>query len=465
MSDLEEFLRRKQDLALKTAKLHLTENDAQLLFANGDHFIFKDGETIFEEGHLIPSVFRIFSGSAHVYKNGLKLRTLMRGLFINERLVFGANSQSPFTFVANGPVELVRMDIAYVKRLFEIDLQLAIKFYRNLASKLSSLMHLIMIDVEGISQFAKCEQGDVTGKSRTSLILEDAENKAPPRLAKKLSKGPFTGHIKDLKIYQLESTKGHTTCRLKQERITIVSEHFGFHRKKKIPYRDMRATAKLTDESVTIVFIYKGHKRGKTLFFKTEHEANEMFGYISSVLSNTTSSVRRISMTEPLSSAMSLNSSSDSDYNNPADAIDFEDEKEKEQRRIEAETFYKIADRLIFKKGEVIIQEGDLYQRLYQITKGTVELMQAGKVITTLDEGSKFGEWTILHLRPYRISVRAASETTHISIIPGHKLNEMFLKNDEFSLGMYRRCAMDLDSIIERILSQKHTPVIQESVA
>lgn len=49
----------------------------------------------------------------------------------------------------------------------------------------------------------------------------------------------------------------------------------------------------------------------------------------------------------------------------------------------------------VFKKGEIIFEEGDLFQRVYTLTKGHCDIYQKGRKICTMEEGDIFGYFTI----------------------------------------------------------------------
>jgi CRP/FNR family transcriptional regulator len=63
-----------------------------------------------------------------------------------------------------------------------------------------------------------------------------------------------------------------------------------------------------------------------------------------------------------------------------------------------------------FKKGDVIVNEGEIGVAFYIIAKGSVEVVKGGQVVGTLSEGSFFGEMALFDNHPRSASVRAASD-------------------------------------------------------
>jgi len=65
----------------------------------------------------------------------------LQGWFVGESLLLGhaATTTLHMTLVANGPVVISEVNAPFVQRLLAVDGILALKFYRNLASKLASI--------------------------------------------------------------------------------------------------------------------------------------------------------------------------------------------------------------------------------------------------------------------------------------------------------------------------------------
>ncbi len=77
-----------------------------------------------------------------------------------------------------------------------------------------------------------------------------------------------------------------------------------------------------------------------------------------------------------------------------------------------------------FAKGECILREGDLGDRLYFIEKGSVEILKKdpsseqaeAKRIATLGAGDTFGEMALIDMEPRCATVRALEKTVALNL-------------------------------------------------
>lgn len=64
-----------------------------------------------------------------------------------------------------------------------------------------------------------------------------------------------------------------------------------------------------------------------------------------------------------------------------------------------------------FRKGEVIVKEGDQAVAFYVVSKGKVEVFKGQRVLTTCGPGEVFGDMALLDNYPRSASVRAVEDT------------------------------------------------------
>ena len=69
-----------------------------------------------------------------------------------------------------------------------------------------------------------------------------------------------------------------------------------------------------------------------------------------------------------------------------------------------------------FKKGEVIVNEGDKETSFFILAKGGVEVLKKGKVIGTMKQGDCFGEIAFITRRPRGATIVARTEVTLMSV-------------------------------------------------
>lgn len=517
LDNLQDLLRRKREIEKNKSKYHLTESDCTLILTNANEYTFTDGQVILEEGHENSSVYRIKSGIVALSKNGNTFCELTQGWFIGETL-FLDNKKSDIieaSLIAKGTVTLCEVNLTFVRKLFDVDRILALKFYRNLASKLSSIFFAIagnlmtpciakVCQVDTLSSIEtsspspsspKLAHSNSTSSASSSSSAENNQRRfshssssgsvtslsSPPlspqpispavikcskttqaevevanrrrRLNKRRS---FSLAHTAFKVYTLETDgKGVRTCRLKNRKIKVITEAFGFKHKTTIHFAKIRNVVRTSETSVTIIF---DPLKAKTLFFKAKADLEEFFGLTNSLVETSNKLLQKTTPSSPLSyvslpdspALNPLKFSSDNHFL-PLDARD-----DPEQRALDKEIIVGLSTRLELKRGDVLFEEGDLYQRIYTVTRGTCETLRAGHIISTIKEGEVFGEATLLHLRPAPVTMRISSETASILVIPAYKLQELINSNPVLAVRVYKKTASLVEKKIDAVLSKRH---------
>eukprot|EP00026_Physarum_polycephalum_P005944 Phypoly_transcript_05983.p1 GENE.Phypoly_transcript_05983~~Phypoly_transcript_05983.p1 ORF type:complete len:557 (+),score=123.39 Phypoly_transcript_05983:35-1705(+) len=515
LDNLQELLRRKREIEKNKSKYHLTEADCSLILTNANEYSFTDGQVILEEGQANSSVYRIKSGTVSLSKNGKVFCELSQGWFIGETLFLDNKTQDVIeaSLIAKGPVTLREVNLPFVKKLFEVDKLLALKFYRNLASKLSSIFYAISGNLmspclakmyQEAADKAKEASSTLTASVSTSSVSSNSSssssssNTSSSSLPSNSSSSSLTSSpgstrrssdagvmspavIKcsnvpqasvevanrrrrmskrrsisiahaAFKVYILETDgKGVRTCRLKKKKIKIISEAFGFKHKTTINFSKIKNVVKTSPNSITIIF---DPLKAKTLFFKTTTELEEFYGITHSLIENVSKTNLKASPGTPLSHASTQPSPLKNSIDNYFLPLDAQDDPE--QRALDKEVICSIATRLELKRGDILMEEGDLFQRIYTITKGSCETVKGDHVISTIREGEVFGEASLLHLRPAPVTIRISSETASVLVIPAYKLHELINANPALAVRIYKKTAALVDKKIDRVLRQRH---------
>jgi hypothetical protein len=146
------ILQRRAELKRNKAKYALTEVDAQLLGTHSTEVRFADGQTIVEENNDITCIYRIRSGKVVVSRHGFQYHIISKvcegigfsflsfvnlfvaqGWFIGDAvLIYDSPAYTmKGTMIAQGPVILDQLNLAFVRNLFAVDTVSSLKRSRR----------------------------------------------------------------------------------------------------------------------------------------------------------------------------------------------------------------------------------------------------------------------------------------------------------------------------------------------
>eukprot|EP00026_Physarum_polycephalum_P021933 Phypoly_transcript_25574.p1 GENE.Phypoly_transcript_25574~~Phypoly_transcript_25574.p1 ORF type:complete len:158 (+),score=35.22 Phypoly_transcript_25574:45-476(+) len=108
-----------------------------------------------------------------------------------------------------------------------------------------------------------------------------------------------------------------------------------------------------------------------------------------------------------------------------------------------------------FKRGEFVVAEGDLFQRIYIVVSGELHMKKKGKHLVTLRDGEVFGVLTLFHLRPSMMDVEVASDTATLLIIPGYRINELISTNFPLAVRLYKKAAQMIYTQVGHLLKSR----------
>jgi YihY family inner membrane protein len=104
-----------------------------------------------------------------------------------------------------------------------------------------------------------------------------------------------------------------------------------------------------------------------------------------------------------------------------------------------------VAERFVtrYQPGETIFVEGDAGDRMYSVTRGTVSVLKAGKVIATVGAGQYFGVVSFLLETP-RIASAVARDEVELVMITRKNINDLTHESPEFILAVLKETALRL---------------------
>jgi len=477
-ADLHEILRRNKELQQLRHRYQLSEKDCQLLLTNANEYSFNDGEVILKEGEFNASVYRIKSGSVHFKKNDCFLRVIGKGWFINDRLFLGGMRSNTVSasIIADGPVTICELNLPFVKKCLEMDPYLALRLYRHIASKLSSIFFFLVGNIHSILS----ADGDVMLKMQSEEIADHVRKSEA--FGRKRNKAADSRHMA-YKEFKLATRRGkHSFIKIKKNKLEFVTSVFGFKKKKSIYFRAIRSMSKSSDLSLTIVY---GEALAKTFFLTNEKDKEELFEFLANYHAVTITSAAKMAPHEPLSSPMNSHpevdfscptklpnpltldgtqkipsGSSSSSLASETSKHTFSFEDDENQECIDRETLASLSEHRLLKKGDFVVQEGDLFQRLFQVAHGECGIVIGGNVVAKIPEGTVFGESTLLHLRPMAHSMVVLTDEAEITTIPGFKINELCETNATFAVRIYKTLAKTLEAKIARFVEHEEVAAV-----
>ena len=111
-----------------------------------------------------------------------------------------------------------------------------------------------------------------------------------------------------------------------------------------------------------------------------------------------------------------------------------------------------------FKKGEVIIREGDVGREMFIIKSGSVEVLKkdGGSLIplAVLERGDFFGEMAILEDAP-RTATVVARETTELVVLNVGNFLIKIRKDPSFAFAMMQKMSKRIRILNERLMKKE----------
>lgn len=383
------LLHRKAELAKNKTKYALTEKDASLLLTHSIEVTFKDGDVIMKEGEDYSKVYRIKSGKVMIKRLGRTVYEISKGWFIGETLFLSEQKtkKAIASLVASGTLVLQEINLEFARHLFAVDVAFSVKFIKHIATKLTTTT----IDI--MSNLDLC----VSSSSDSPKSIATAAH----RSHKKRAMCNTTNNMV-YKEYNLDSNHTCQILHIKPKELKIVTKVFGFNTQLRIPYEKIDTLHKFKGKEANIT-----HHANKitTLTFKTTDDRDEFLGIVTKLYPK-------------------INDKTGLKTPERHYATGYHDMTEEKQQTLRSLTTEKT-----LKKGEILFEEGDLFQRVYTILSGSFAVKQKGKVLAHVNEGEIIGVGSLLVLRPCDVTLVADSDSAKVSMTPAYKLNALIDQN------------------------------------
>eukprot|EP00026_Physarum_polycephalum_P005636 Phypoly_transcript_05671.p1 GENE.Phypoly_transcript_05671~~Phypoly_transcript_05671.p1 ORF type:complete len:536 (+),score=84.02 Phypoly_transcript_05671:209-1816(+) len=473
---LQDLINRMREAKKNRTRFHLTEADCNRMCTNATELNVASGHLIVAEGAPITNVYRIKKGQVSLMKSGVKLYDLSVGHFLGESLFIRENAQDRFgaALVANGPVVITQLNIPFVQQLLEVDRLLAFKLYRHIAQKLSGLVVSVTDNVTGndsmspfgsprghlASEMSMIRLDDelmsgVSGKESEPQASDVPFAVAPETLTssarkarKSARKSQRLQNKSAFKKYPLEGDKD--IVKLNDKKITI-SHEATLKKKRKIKYSEILSVSKTGSKTVTIIY----NLQSKIFIFKNEADFHEFYGLVQFMVSNNKKDAKDFNADVPLFFGSDSPFAASPGRKGGATVLppSVPGGDEKQQVTDDKTELLQLACRQDLIKGDLVIAEGDLFQRLYTVVYGRFYMKRCGRILAVLEEGDVFGVLTLFYMRPSIFSLEVASDNATLLVIPGYRIHELVNTNFALAVRLYRKAAQQIYDQIEKLLT------------
>jgi len=437
--------KKQKEVVATGLQYYLTEGDWQLMLTNANEFTYHEGDVIFDQGTPNNSLYRIRSGGVRITKEGKVIGHMGAGSVLGEMSFLG-NNVTTAAVIAEGEVRVAEVEVQFIKQLFEVEPLLALKFYRNIAMKLSSRLR-------GLT-------GETPERPGASApVIHGKPSESWDIFARKRKTAT---DVLMMREYQHCSIDGRSAvCQLYQPKLEFITKVFGFRKRNDIFFTDIENITKLGENGIKIQS--KKRKDDKNITFASTKDRDEVFGLVTSILTKVTTGAtdasRPVATTAAPVVASSGNDAAAIVTDNAtkagvgqAEAISKNplSEEEELQEKDDWNTIMSEAERRIYTKGQTILAQGDLYQRLYQVSSGKCVIDINEGVIGEVNEAEIFGEMSFLQLRSASAAITAASDSVELYVIEGYKLNRLIRQNTALGARFFKYIALVLEGRVQK---------------
>jgi len=411
----------------------LTAADRELLLINSNEYHFEDGDRVSSRANEARDcIFWIMAGHATINDQFGLVATFGPGTLLVRR-----GRKQAVRLRAYGSLVLRELELGYLKSLLAADDRLAMRFFRRLATNITTILKKVIERMQSEQTGGQVEQPK-------KVQLHDRPHHAGlPHRTSTISLHAHTPRSRPTgQVFSCRIGDRLLMAHVKNTKLKLTSNNMGLHKKKRYRYTDLSGVARSSEYTVTIL---TKARRGKTLFFDDISDAARLHEILSNIVTHSAvpsnlyhseSSAHHIqqsnrasaiimpphlsSSTNSLGNSIEIVSTPEAASACQQEATNFlldlyptTSQDEEDDKRI----IQSISEVKVYRKGEVIIAQGDLYQRIYQIEKGRCQFTRDGLLLDFFDEGDSFGELSIVQLRPFNVNVIAVSDFVEALIV------------------------------------------------
>eukprot|EP01114_Cavostelium_apophysatum_P011920 TRINITY_DN2649_c0_g1_i2.p1 TRINITY_DN2649_c0_g1~~TRINITY_DN2649_c0_g1_i2.p1 ORF type:complete len:1487 (-),score=443.17 TRINITY_DN2649_c0_g1_i2:51-4511(-) len=427
------ILAGKENVSMNS-QTKLTSRDWQLLLAVSTVASFPSGSEIIEEGSTNNFLYKIKRGTVRIEKrtgDSVKvLNTMTVPHTFGEMSTLGEYGIASASVISDDDVELYAMEMDFVQKVFESEPGMAMRFFFRIAQQLSQrLVSLAPPDrskqqAPAVSEAEKHEEKE---ENAADSILRTEFNLDRDQIVLK----SFRADLKKKVLL-------HGTLLVTAQYVCFFAKSFGLKTKQVLSVSEI---AKLKAKEEKELHIETSKSKHFKFGFKNKQDASDALEFIKQLSAKKPLPGTRLSrvFTTELATPRSRSSTLDTDEMGrvfkvlPAEDWDL---------------FLKGAKSLHVDKDGAVTTQGEVYQRIYQISRGhcRIEIVKEGQriVVGKMGQGETFGEISFLNEGKGGASASVIADSeggVELTIIEGYFINALMNVNQAFGARFFKYLA------------------------
>jgi len=418
----EQFLEHSKDL-------DLTRRDWDVLMSQSEKVEMQNGEVIIPSYGPNGKFYRVLSGNVSCILT--KGDEILAKFIMGNDASFGHRSllkrfQTPFAFVVNSEsCQLQCVEASVLNRLLRIEPEVSLRFYNNMAILFCTMLKTL--------EHSTAEPVYIHGKNREPDEATASKTKFKKRF-------PLVNEVllKEFRVDFKTAWNYHGVLYFTHKFICFHSRIFGFRKKRIILFSRIIKWNKSSMKGITLTLRKQTKTTSVLIGCETTAIRDEILRIIEDLIA--TQKGEEIPSGE-------LEAQFKMDQMGKA----FFDPQEDTPSKEEWNMILKNAKCLQFKKGEMIIREGEKHCRLFQLTNGkcivqkTVDNVTKAKLSNSIGGGEVFGEMSFLKGDPAMETVIADSDDVEIYAIERHTMKVLFSVNPLVGMKFYKYLTIVLE--------------------
>eukprot|EP01117_Protostelium_nocturnum_P006215 TRINITY_DN2240_c0_g1_i5.p1 TRINITY_DN2240_c0_g1~~TRINITY_DN2240_c0_g1_i5.p1 ORF type:complete len:564 (+),score=113.41 TRINITY_DN2240_c0_g1_i5:664-2355(+) len=408
----------------------MTENDWTLLSINANEYFYQKGSLIFKEGMSNRSLYRVLGGYVQIIKEkkNVIIGRMGAGSLIGEMSLLGEGIATA-SVIAESDVKIVEISLDYIQKIFEVESDLALKLFHNLAIRLA-LRFQSLVNGRREQPAPKITNSNTVQEDGAGFVFRRKN------VAEAIKSGEDFMVIRE---YDGKHHKMPGHIQMHSHRMIFQTGLVGVVLMKIINYFDITRVDSINrgaDFGVSISIQDK--KRARVFFLSDEMERDRFVGILENIRAHLETKRRREELHVPLPEAKGIT------IEQKQIAEDLLNKEKGDWKDLLNKT-----KSALVTKGTYLIHDGEPETKLYQIIKGNCRIEKDGVVLSVLGRGEIVGIMGFLGISPIFGNVIADNDV-ELFIIDSDELKKSIRNSPHIGSQFFKHVAQVLDINITR---------------